>query len=46
MEAKFINMENSKASEPIKPFLNLLQRLNLRGLNKRVAFQNLSIYYT
>ena len=46
MEAVFMNMENNKTKEPRKFVLNLSQRLNLRGSNKHVALQNLSIYYT
>ena len=41
-----INTENSKTNDPYKYILNLSQRLILRSLNKHVAFQNLSIYYT
>ena len=41
-----MNMENSKPNEPHKYVLNLSQRLDLRSLNKNVALQNLSIYYT
>ena len=46
MEAVFMNMENNKAKEPRKFVLNLSQRLDLRGSNKHVALQNLSIHYT
>ena len=42
----FMNTENSKASEPPKVVVNLSQRLDLKSLNKHVALQNLSIYYT
>ena len=45
METIFMNTENSKTSEPYKCGLSLLQRLDLRSLNKRVALQNLPIYY-
>ena len=38
--------ENSTARELQKFALNLLQRLNLRSLNKHVALQNLSNYDT
>ena len=41
-----MNMENSKMNGPHKFVLNLPQRLDLRSLDKHVAFQNLSIYYT
>ena len=33
-------------NEPHKFALNLLQRLDLRSLNKHVALQKLSVYYT
>ena len=46
METIFMNMENSKANESHKFVLNLSQRLDLRSLNKLVALQNLTIYYT
>ena len=35
-----------KTSEPHKFVLNLSQTLDLKSLNKHVALQNLSIYYT
>ena len=38
--------ENSTARELQKFALNLLQRLNLKSLNKHVALQNLSNYDT
>ena len=41
-----MNTENSKTNEPHKFVLHLSQRLDLRSLNKHVAFENLSIYYT
>ena len=46
METTFLNTENGKMDEPHKFVLNLSQRLDLRSLNKHVALQNLSIYYT
>ena len=46
MEVIFVNTENSKAKEPHKFVLNLLQTLDLRSWNKYVVLQNLSIYYT
>ena len=46
METLFMNTENSKTNEPFKFVLNLSQRLDLRGSDKCVALQNLSIYYT
>ena len=41
-----MNTENSKTNEPHKIVLNLSPILNFRSLNKYVAVQNLSIYYT
>ena len=46
MEAILMNKENRKTNEPHKFVLNLSQRLDLRSLNKHVALQKLSIYYT
>ena len=46
METIFMNAENSKTNKPHKFVPNLLQRLDLRSLNKHVALQHLSIYYT
>ena len=46
IETIFMNAENSKTNKPHKFVPNLLQRLDLRSLNKHVALQNLSIYYT
>ena len=45
METIFMNTKNSKTNGPQKIVLNLMQRLDLRSLNKHVALQNLSIYY-
>ena len=41
-----MSIENSKTNELHKIVPNLSRRLDLRGSNKHVAFQNLSIYYT
>ena len=46
MKTIFMNTENSKTSEPHKSVLNLSQRLKLRGSNKHISLQYLSIYYT
>ena len=46
METIFMNTENGKTNEPHKFVLNLSQRFDLRSSDKRVALQNLSIYYT
>ena len=44
METKFMNTENSKASETHKFIFNWSQRLDARS-SKHVALQNLSFYY-
>ena len=46
METKFTNIKNSKTIEPNKFVVNLSKRLDLKSLNKHVALQNLSTYYT
>ena len=46
METKFTNIKNSKTIEPHKFVVNLSKRLDLKSLNKHVALQNLSTYYT
>ena len=46
MEKIFMNTENSRMNEPHKFVLNLSQRSDLKSLNKHVALQILSIYYT
>ena len=46
METISMNTKKSKTNAPRKFFLNLPQRLNLRGSNKNVGLQNLTIYYT
>ena len=46
VEIIFMNMENSKANEPLKFVLNLSQRLELRSSDKHVALPNLFNYYT
>ena len=42
----FMNTENSKMNEPNIFVLNLSQRLDLKGADKRATLQNLSVYYT
>ena len=44
MKTILMNTEKIEKNTPHKFFLNLLQRLDLRSLNKDVAFQNLSLY--
>ena len=41
-----MNTENSKTSKLHKFVYNFSQRLDLKNLNKHVALQKLSIYYT
>ena len=42
----FMNSENSKTSDPHRPLLNLLDKINFERSDKYVALSNLSIYYT
>ena len=46
METIFMSTKNSKMNEPHTFFLNLLQRLNFKCLNKHVALQKFPNYYT
>ena len=46
MDAKFMNSENSQASDPQKLLLNLSVKIKLKRSDKYVALSNLSIYYT
>ena len=46
METIFMNSENSKASEPQRFRLNLIDKFNLEDPKKNTALANLSIYYT
>ena len=46
METIFMNTKNSKTNEPHKFILMLSQGLDLPSLNKHVALQNLSLYYS
>ena len=39
----FMNSENSKTSDAYRPFVNLSNKINLKGSNKYVALSNLSI---
>ena len=39
-----MNMKNSKTKEPHKFVIMLSKRLDLRSLNKNIAFQNWPIY--
>ena len=41
-----MNMEKSKTKDLPTFFLSLTQRLDLRSLDKYVALQNYTIYYT
>ena len=46
MKTVFLNTENSKTNELQKFFLNMSQELDMKRLNKHVAIQKLSIYFT
>ena len=46
MDTIFMNSENSKTSDPHRPLLNLLDKINFERSDKYVALSNLSIYYT
>ena len=41
-----MNTKNSKANEPHRFRLSLLDKINLKDPNKNMALANLSIYYT
>ena len=46
MDIIFMNLENSKTSEPLVLVLKLTNKLDLRAGEKIIALSNLSIYYT
>ena len=46
MDIIFMNLENSKTSEPLVLVLKLTNKLDLRTGEKIIALSNLSIYYT
>ena len=46
METFFINSKNSKTNEPHMFKYDLIDKLDLRNPNKKMALPNLSIYYT
>ena len=46
METFFTNNKNSKTSEPDRFKYDLIDKLDLKNLNKNMALGNLSIYYT
>ena len=46
METFFMNTKNSKTSEPNRFKYDLIDKLDLKNLNKNMALTNLSIYYT
>ena len=46
METIFINTHNSKTSEPNRFRYSLIDKLNLKNLNKIIAPVNMSVYYT
>ena len=46
METVFMNIENSRTSEPNRFKLNLTDKLNLKNPNKNMILAKLRIYYT
>ena len=46
MDTIFMNLRNSKTSEPHVLILKLTNKLDLRNNKKSIALSNLSIYYT
>ena len=40
-----MNSENSKTSDTHRLLLNLLDKINLKRIDKHIALSNLSIYY-
>ena len=46
METIFLNTKNRKTNESHKSILSSSQRSDLRSLDKLVALQNFSMYYT
>ena len=45
MNTIFMNSKNSEASDPHRQILNLTGNINLKKIDRYVAFSNLSIYY-
>ena len=41
-----MNSGNSKTSDPHRPLVNLLDKINLKRKDKYVVLSKLSIYYT
>ena len=46
METFFMNTKNSRTNEPSRFKYDLINKLDLKNLNKNMALVNLSIYYT
>ena len=46
METFFMNIKNSKTSEPHRLKCDLIDKLDLKNPNKNMALSSLSIYYT
>ena len=46
METFFMNSKNNKTNESYKFKYDLIDKLDLKNLNKNMALANLSIYYT
>ena len=41
-----MNSRNKETSDPYRPLLNLLDKINFKRSDKNVALSNLGIYYT
>ena len=46
MDSTFMNLENSKTSDPHRLITNLSDKINLKRSDKCAFLSNLSIYYT
>ena len=46
METFFMNTKNNKTSKPNRFKYDLIDKLDLKNPNKKMALANLSIYYT
>ena len=46
MDTILMNSANSKATEPHRPLLNLVNKIDLKRSNKYVPLSNLNMYYT
>ena len=46
VDTVFMNLENSKISDPDRLVFNLLYKIGLKRRDKYVALSSISIYYT